>query len=114
MNDKFILTNEQRKYLGLKPIEAHWEVLDIKGTLYYFDGNVIKKEISTSGYNEETFRYKECELDIKTTENRTLVLPKTMKGKPKKLNFTATQSFRPICVYFAYEGKCITIASHTT
>ena len=43
MNKQFILTNEQRKYLGLNPIEEHWEVMDIKGTLYYFDGDVIKK-----------------------------------------------------------------------
>ena len=114
MNGKFTLTNEQRKYLGLNPIEEHWEVIDIKGTLYYFAGNVIKKQISTSGYKEETFRYEECELDIETTENRTIVLPKTAKGRPKKLNFTATQSFKPINVYFAYAGERITIASHTT
>ena len=43
MNKQFILTNEQRKYLGLNLIEDHWEVMDIKGTLYYFDGDVIKK-----------------------------------------------------------------------
>ena len=42
MNKRFILTNEQRKYLGLNPIEDHWEVMDIKGTLYYFDGDIIK------------------------------------------------------------------------
>lgn len=40
MNKQFILTNEQRKYLGLNPIEEHWEVMDIKGTLYYFDGDL--------------------------------------------------------------------------
>ena len=114
VNDKFILTNEQRKYLGLNPIEKYWEVLDIKGTSYYFDGNVIKKEISSSGCQEENFRYRECELDVETAENRTVVLPKTAKGKPKKLNFTATQSFRPVDVYFSYEGGWITIASYTT
>ena len=40
MTKQFILTNEQRKYLGLNPIEDHWEVMDIKGTLYYFDGDL--------------------------------------------------------------------------
>lgn len=48
MDNKFMLTNKQRRYLGLEPVEAHWEVMDIKGTLYYFDGNIIKKEIITS------------------------------------------------------------------
>ena len=100
MNKRFILTNEQRKYLGLNPIEDHWEVMDIKGTLYYFDGNIIKKEISVSNSESEAFYYKENELTIETAENRTIVLPKTAKGKPKKLNFTATQSFRGIGLYF--------------
>ena len=44
MNKQFILTNEQRKYLGLNPIEDHWEVIDIKGTLYYFDGDLDYEE----------------------------------------------------------------------
>lgn len=114
MNDIFLLTNKQRKYLGLNPIEDHWEVMDIKGTLYYFDGDVIKKEIATTNCKEENFRYKECELHIETTENRTVVLPKTVKGKPKKLNFTATQSFKPVNVYFAYDERGITIANYTT
>ena len=111
MDNKFMLTNEQRRYLGLEPVEAHWEVMDIKGTLYYFDGNIIKKEIITSDCREENFRYRESELYVETAENKKLVLPKTAKGKPKKLNFTATQSFRPVNVYFACEGSYITIAN---
>lgn len=114
MDNKFMLTNEQRRYLGLEPVEAHWEVMDIKGTLYYFDGDIIKKEIITSDRREENFRYRESELYVETAENRKLVLPKTAKGKPKKLNFTATQSFRPVNVYFACEGTYIMIANHTT
>lgn len=114
MDNKFMLTNEQRRYLGLEPVEAHWEVMDIKGTLYYFDGNIIKKEIITSDCREENFRYRESELYVETAENKKLVLPKTAKGKPKKLNFTATQSFRPVNVYFACEGSYITIANYTT
>lgn len=114
MDNKFMLTNEQRRYLGLEPVEAHWEVMDIKGTLYYFDGNIIKKEIITSDCREENFRYRESELYVETAEDKKLVLPKTAKGKPKKLNFTATQSFRPVNVYFACEGSYITIANYTT
>lgn len=114
MNGKFILTNEQRRYLGLTPIEEYWEVMDIKGILYYFEGDIIKKEISSSGYGEENFSYIEQELYVETTENRTIVLPKTAKGKPKKLNFTATQAFKPIDLYFSYSGSFIQIASHKT
>ncbi|UTC64120.1 immunity 26/phosphotriesterase HocA family protein [Treponema sp. OMZ 788] len=114
MSKKFILTNEQRKYLGLNPIEAHWEVMDIKGSLYYFDGDTIKKEISASDYEGEAFYYKENELDVETGENRTIVLPKTAKGKPKKLNFTATQSFKGIGVYFSFGSGHVLIGNYTT
>lgn len=70
MDNKFMLTNEQRRYLGLEPVEAHWEVMDIKGTLYYFDGNIIKKEIITSDCREENFRYRESELYVETAEDK--------------------------------------------
>lgn len=114
MSEQFILTNEQRQYLGLKPIEDHYEILDIKGTFYYFDGNRIVKEIMTSGYDEDTFFYRECELDVETAENKTIVLPKTARGKPKKLNFTATQSFRENGVYFEMTGQRVIIGNYTT
>ena len=53
-------------------------------------------------------------LDVYKRQDKKLVLPKTAKGKPKKLNFTATQSFRPVNVYFACEGSYIMIANYTT
>ena len=57
MGERFMLTNAQRRYVGLNPVEAHWDVMDIKGTLYYFEGDTIRKEISTSDSGEGPFYY---------------------------------------------------------
>ncbi|MBF1202278.1 MAG: hypothetical protein HXM14_08800, partial [Fusobacterium periodonticum] len=45
----FELTNEQRKYLGLIPVEEHWELVKFdNGIYYYFEDDTIKKEIKVS------------------------------------------------------------------
>ena len=80
MKLKFELTNEQRKYLGLIPVEKDWELvkLDYKYEDIYFYGDIIRKKISLSENS-----YYETELNEKTTENRTVILPKTARGKIK-------------------------------
>ncbi|MET0299296.1 MAG: hypothetical protein ABW036_06030, partial [Flavitalea sp.] len=105
----FEVTNDQRKYLGLTLIEEHWEPVKISESYYFFDGDVIRKEIKTT---EDS--YFENDLNEKTAENRTILLPKTSRGKPKKLNFTATQSFSPLGVYFSFSDRGVKIASYTT
>ena len=56
MELKFELTNEQRKYLGLIPVEEHWELVKFdNGIYYYFEDDTIKKEIKVSkNYYHET------------------------------------------------------------
>lgn len=106
----FELTNEQRKYLALTPVEEHWELVKLNDKYLYFDGDIIRKEISVSEH-----AYSERELYEKTSENRTMLMPKTAKGKPKKLNFTATQSFSPFGAYFSFTGTgYVTIANYTS
>ena len=82
MKLKFELTNEQRKYLGLIPVEEDWEFvkLDYKyeDIYFYFDGDIIRKKISLSENS-----YYETELNEKITENRTMILTKTARGKIK-------------------------------
>ena len=49
MNLIFELNNEQRKYLGLNPVEEHWELVKFDDNIYhYFEGDTIKKEITVS------------------------------------------------------------------
>jgi len=106
---QFELTNEQRKYLGITPVENNWELVKLFDNHVYFDGDIIRKEITVSEQS-----YFERDLYEKTAENRTILLPKTEKGKPKKLNFTATQAFRGADVYFAFSDSYLTISSFTT
>ncbi|UBB18381.1 immunity 26/phosphotriesterase HocA family protein [Comamonas odontotermitis] len=105
----FELTNEQRRYLGLDPIEKGWELVKLFDSYVYFDGDIIRKEITSSENS-----YTERNLKETTTENRTILLPKTEKGKPKKLNFTATQTFKGIGVYFSFSESFLTISNYTT
>jgi hypothetical protein len=105
----FELTNEQRKYIGLIPVEKHWELVKLNDMFLYFDEDIIRKKIAVTENS-----YLEQELCEKTAENRTILLPKTEKGKPKKLNFTATQSFSPFGVYFSFSSKYTCIANYTT
>lgn len=47
----FELTNDQRVYFGLDPVEPHWELITFPGDKYrpasflYFDGDTIKRHI---------------------------------------------------------------------
>jgi len=52
-------------------------------TIYYFEDDIIKKEITVS----ENY-YHESELNEKTAENRTMILPKTKRGKIKIEKYT--------------------------
>ena len=106
----FELTNEQRKYLGLAPVEENWELIKFdNGIYYYFEDDTIKKEIKVSKNY-----YHEAELNEKTTENRTMILPKTKRGKIKEFNYTATQSFSPFGTYFTFSTDGVIIANYTS
>ena len=106
----FELTNEQRKYLGLIPVEEHWELVKFDDDIYYyFEDDIIRKEITV----KENY-YHESELNVKTSENRTMILPKTKRGKIKKFNYTATQSFSPFGTYFTFSADGVIIANYTS
>ena len=106
----FELTNEQRKYLGLIPVEEHWELVKFdNGIYYYFEDDTIRKEIKVSKNY-----YHEAELNEKTAENRTMILPKTKRGKIKKFNYTAIQSFSPFGTYFTFSTDGVIIANYTS
>ncbi|MCL2579761.1 MAG: immunity 26/phosphotriesterase HocA family protein [Oscillospiraceae bacterium] len=107
----FELTNEQRKYLGVAQVENTWEKVKYNDRVYlYFDGDKLVKQI-----NIEDEYYREVELNEMTAENRTILLPKTSKGKPKKLGSAAAyNAFAGIGVYFFYAQGTVEIANFTT
>lgn len=100
----FILNNTHRKYMGLKPLKEHYEIMNFKGRYYdeyyvYFDGDTITKVIHY--FNSPIcISITENDVNYQTTENRTMVLPKTSKGKPRKLNYTAVTTFNGKDNYF--------------
>lgn len=107
----FELTNLHRRYLGLGEVEPTWDKVCVKNSCWilYFDGDVIRKIAARSESH-----YYESDVCEHTTDNRTVVLPKTKRGKPKKLNFTAIQSFGNKGIYFSFSDDYITLANYTT
>lgn len=105
---KYELTNEQRELLGIEPIANHWDRVELNAdvTLIY-DGNVIKKEIVL----EDDYYMEWVHND--ETENRKLLLPKTAKGKPKKITATSVSSKRKLTYVVIMEDK-IEIGNYTT
>ncbi|MCM1184561.1 MAG: immunity 26/phosphotriesterase HocA family protein [Roseburia sp.] len=114
------LTNEQRKYLGLELIEPDWERVEIPNNcvkpelstgkdILFFDGDVLRKVIWSyeNGYFLEN-SYRLC-----TQDNRTMIAPRTEKGRPKRLNGVNIQRCTPYGMYFDYSGG-IRIANYTT
>ena len=90
------LTNEQRYYYGLSPMKENWEKVvrfsvthnRYKRSIIFFEGNMIKKMIYEEKYIGEGDKlvpqmyYLEFDMD-EQTENKTLLLPKTKRGKKK-------------------------------
>mgnify|MGYP003618694266 CR=1 FL=1 len=109
----FILNNEQRKVLGLESVQENWTTINLKNQMIVFlDNKTIVKVIEYS----ET-EYTEYQLSEIIDEDG-LILPKTNKGKPKKLSYSSVQSCHKIGIYFKYETKAwvnyAMIGNHTT
>ncbi|MBK9154955.1 MAG: immunity 26/phosphotriesterase HocA family protein [Chloracidobacterium sp.] len=110
----FELTNAQRKYFGLEPLESHWDRVALKdgyptdGFLFY-EGDIIKRHIVSVDFRYSESNYNEL------TRNRTVLLPKTSKGKEKKLSSSTLGQRNPIGVYLEVNNHgVITIGNHTT
>jgi hypothetical protein len=92
------MTNEQRIYFGLEIIEDNWEKIILKGDKYrsdsllYFDGEILKKQIISNENQYLEFQYNE------PTKERSLLLPKTNKGKEQKLSISNLEKRNPIGV----------------
>lgn len=87
---EFSPTNEQRLTLGLAPVEPGWEWVRLKDSntpgfesWACFDGDVIRKHIHISPHG-----FTEDEYQERTAQGRTLLLPRTERGKPTKLSAT--------------------------
>ena len=110
----FELNNKQRRYLGLELVADNWEEVILNGDSYrpssilYFDENTIRKQVISTELKYSEIQYNE------ETENRKFLLPKSQKGKAKKLTSSALETKTPIGTYFDFRTSGITIGNHTT
>jgi hypothetical protein len=112
---KYELSNIQREYFGLDPIQLHWDKVSFNGDTYrpdsilYFEGDRIKRHIISTD-----FKYFECHYD-ELTKGRIILLPKTSKGKEKKLTASVLEQRRPTGVYLDITNHgSIFIGNYTT
>ena len=109
MVENFELTNEQRRYFGLNPIESTWDRIQWLDTSYiFFDGNIIRKIIHYDPHPNFHRGYIERDYDLQT-ENREFIKPKTIKGKLKKLTSSNILTFKPINVSFAWQHRGVQV-----
>lgn len=110
----FELNNEQRKYLGLELVAKNWTKVILDGDSYrpnsvlYFDQDTIRKQVISTDLKYSELQYSE------QTKNKEFLLPKTQKGKPKKLTSATLETKTPIGVYFDFDINGITIGNHST
>ena len=79
---EFILTNRQREYFGLQPLEAGWERVSLKDLVLFYDGDIIRKVICYE--HSKQYGYSEFDYDLRT-QSREQLLPATRRGKSKPL-----------------------------
>ena len=98
-----IYSNEYRKYLGIKPLKDNYkcEIYEdgcIK-ILVYFDKDKIVKIINIY-ITDKYFSLEEKDVDYDTTNNHKIILPKTNRGKPKKITFSVIENLSGYGTYF--------------
>lgn len=100
----FTLNNRQRLCMGLNLVDNTWDIKEIKysqfETFYlYFDNNKIRKLIK---YFDSPVEKMMMEMDVNydTAQDRTLVLPKTSRGKVRKLSGGVVKTFNGENNYF--------------
>lgn len=111
------LTNIERKYLALEEIKDGYDIdvfFSTKGQFHrrmklFYDKNIILKVIIEEIYMEENIPvsqfYKEFDTHLETDE-RKLILPLTLKGRPKTITLSNIESIMPFgCLFTFYTNQ---------
>lgn len=108
------LTNREREYLGLDPIQSNWDLVQFRGDQYrpesilVFDGDVVKRQIISTEDSYKEYQYDDLIRD------RKFIAPKTNRGKEKKLTPSTFEKINSRGVYLNFAQGRITIASRST
>lgn len=106
--------------MGLQPANTNWDVVEYtyRGhpTIYaFYDGDTIKKTVSIK---EDSSFYYEDDCEYQTAESRTVLMPKTNRGKPKKITPSVIGSLKGNGIYVSIrtedEVASLRIASYAT
>ena len=91
---KNIISNEQRKYLGLQLIDPNWKEIDVESPNFqdfkvtiFVDDNIVKKCII-----DGEKKYKEMQLDEELTKNLDAIIPKNDKKRTSSLDSIINKS----------------------
>lgn len=99
-------TNEQRRCFGLEPVDPSWQLLQLKTSHFdhhdayvYLDGRTVKRFIMVADD-----LYCEYEHDAMLSDDLTLLLPKTERGKAVKLSSATMLKRSPSGMCFKYSN----------
>ncbi len=110
-----MLSDEERRYLALDPVDPSWEKVSVysvtgclkKRTVLFYEGNTIVKVI----YEEYSVKddgsyisrsYNEFDTRLET-DNRTMLLPLTSRGRAKPVTPTNVMAVKPFgCEFFIF------------
>ena len=102
-----MLTNEERRYLTLDPVDPDWEPVSMysvtyltkkRTVLFYKDNTIVKVIYEELSVNEDgSYNWKNyTEFDTcLETDNRSMLLPLTSKGRVKNVTPTNVMAVRP-------------------
>lgn len=115
----FEFTNEQRLCFGLPPVADSWERVQVKPsphdpflTFAYLDGNRVQKIILLC----ESTKAQYCEMQLQAvlSADRSRILPKTEKSKPKRFSSSNLLKSKAVGMAFYYANGSLTITNETS
>lgn len=109
-----VLTNDDRRYLGLPPLGDAWDELSLGSTTLVLDGNRVRRRITRGAYPTNIADYAEDEIDRELSEYRTKILPATGRGKSVKLTEATARSRLSPSGISVHLGGRVYIVNHRT
>lgn len=95
-----VLSNDDRQFLALPPLDSAWTTIELGRTTLYLAGHRILRRVRHDDLDRGAV-YSEAEIDRVLDPERTHILPATGRGKPVKLTESSASRLRPAGVSVA-------------